>query len=25
LRRIQRIIEEQQSVLLGAWHDYFQG
>ena len=25
LRRIQRIIEEHQSALLEAWHDYFQG
>ncbi|MBI2832533.1 MAG: DUF4160 domain-containing protein [Chloroflexi bacterium] len=24
LRRIQRVVEEQQSSLLEAWHDYFQ-
>ncbi|MDO8750404.1 MAG: DUF4160 domain-containing protein [Dehalococcoidia bacterium] len=25
MRRIHRIVEEQHSVLLEAWHDYFQG
>ncbi len=25
LKEIQRIIEKQQSILLGAWHEYFQG
>lgn len=25
LRRVQRIVEEHQSALLGAWHGYFQG
>ncbi len=25
MRRVQRTVEEQHSVFLEAWHDYFQG